>query len=65
MWLICSLGVLISIWVAFLGGDRRLENSLFGYFEFGQFAERATLLRALAIIYLVIASCFLIYFLVS
>ena len=37
--------ILFCLWVIFLGGAERLENTLLGYLEFGQLAEKAALIK--------------------
>ena len=50
MWLLCLAGFLISVWVAFFGGAKKLEGTFLGYFEFGQFADTASYIRMVSLI---------------
>jgi hypothetical protein len=55
-----SLGAIFCVWVIFLGGASRLENSLVAYFEFGLVGSSASAIRVLAWAYLLLAGFFLI-----
>jgi len=46
--------ILFCLWVIFLGGAERLENTLLGYLEFGQLAEKAALIKVLAGVLLIL-----------
>ncbi|MDF1781509.1 MAG: hypothetical protein P1U67_09460 [Alcanivoracaceae bacterium] len=61
MWLLCLFGWLICVWAAFFGGAEKLEGSFLGYFEFGEFAEKASFIRAAAFIGLAIFAAGIIY----
>ena len=36
------------IWIVFLGGAEKIENTRLGYFEFGRVGERAQYIKAAA-----------------
>mgnify|MGYP003671884831 CR=1 FL=1 len=40
--------VVLSIWVIFVGGAERLENTAAGYFEFGAIAEKGAYIKVAA-----------------
>ncbi|GAB4193502.1 MAG: hypothetical protein Tsb002_24020 [Wenzhouxiangellaceae bacterium] len=61
MCLLCLLCLVICIWAAFFGGAEKLEGTFLGYFEFGQFAEKASLIRAIALISIVFLVAGIIY----
>jgi hypothetical protein len=42
--LIC---ILFNLWIIFLGGAQKIQDSLLGYFEFGVFADNASYIRVL------------------
>ncbi|MEO1148807.1 MAG: hypothetical protein AAFY26_24840 [Cyanobacteria bacterium J06638_22] len=44
-WLV---GIAFNIWILFMGGAERLENSLAGYLEFGPAGEKATYIKVIA-----------------
>ena len=46
--LIYLLGIVFSIWVIFLGGAERLENTILGYFEFGIAGEKSIYIKVVA-----------------
>ena len=48
------LDILFTLWVVFLGGAEKIQDTLVGYFEFGMFADNPNHIRALAAIGLVI-----------
>ncbi len=50
MWILCLFGLLVCVWAAFFGGAQKLEGTFLGYFEFGEFAEKASFIRVAAII---------------
>ncbi|GLP96643.1 hypothetical protein [Paraferrimonas sedimenticola] len=51
-WIVFKLG--ICIWIVFFGGAERIENTFTGYLNFGQFADKARLIKALAIVYMIV-----------
>jgi hypothetical protein len=55
-----SLSVLFCLWVIFLGGASRIENTLAGFFEFGLVGSSASAIRVLAWVYLLLAGFFII-----
>jgi len=42
------LSILFNLWIIFLGGAEKVQNTLIGYFEFGIFAENSNYIRVLA-----------------
>ena len=42
------LGVLLNLWIIFLGGAEKIKDTLVGYFEFGVFADNSSYIRVLA-----------------
>ena len=42
------ISILFCVWIIFIGGAERLENSLMGYIEFGIFGEKAVFIKVLA-----------------
>jgi len=42
------LTAVFCIWIIFLGGASRLENTILGYFEFGQAAEKVIFIKIIA-----------------
>lgn len=42
--------VAFLVWIVFLGGAERIENSVVAYFEFGLLGEKAVYIRAVAAI---------------
>ncbi len=42
------VGIAFNIWIIFMGGAERLENSLAGSFEFGFAGEKATYIKIIA-----------------
>ena len=59
--LIYLLEVIFLLWVIFLGGADRLENTILGYLEFGRASENASVIRAVAWVSLIGAPIFYIY----
>jgi len=59
------IGIVFSVWVLFYGGAERLENTVFGYFEFGSAAEKAVLIKVVAVITLLTSLALLVYQLAS
>ena len=41
-------GLVVCIWVIFFNGAEKLESSILGYFEFGQFADNAVYIKMAA-----------------
>ena len=52
--------IVFSLWVLFFNGAEKLENSVFGYLEFGRFAESEAYIRIAAWFGLVISSILLL-----
>jgi len=42
------LGIAFCLWVIFLGGAEKLENTFVGYLEYGVFADSASMIRLAA-----------------
>lgn len=61
MWMLCVAGFVISVWAAFFGGAERLEGTFLGYFEFSHFADKASYIRALSLIGIVLFAFGLVY----
>jgi hypothetical protein len=47
------------VWIIYLGGAERLENTFIGYLEFGTFVEKANLIKFIAWIGLLLCIGFL------
>ncbi len=39
------LGIIFAVWVIYLGGAERLENTFLGYLEFGTFAYKTSFIK--------------------
>ncbi|QFT54455.1 hypothetical protein FIU95_07800 [Microbulbifer sp. THAF38] len=55
------IGIVFFVWVIFFGGASRLENTLVGYFEFGQAGEKAIYIKMVSWIGLVFSVGFLFF----
>ncbi len=53
------LGILFNLWIIFLGGAEKIQDTLVGYFEFGIFADNPNCIRALAWLGLVTSVIFI------
>lgn len=49
------VSMFFCIWVIFLGGAERLENTLLGYLEFGNAAEKVTYIKVCAWLALILS----------
>jgi hypothetical protein len=49
------ISILFNLWVIFLGGAEKIQDTLVGYFEFGIFADNPNYIRILAWFGLVVA----------
>jgi hypothetical protein len=56
----CIFSSIICLWVIFFNGAERLENSILGYFEFGQIAEKSAYIKVAAWLGLILSIGFLI-----
>ncbi|MAT92334.1 MAG: hypothetical protein CME59_07010 [Halioglobus sp.] len=54
-------GIAFNIWIIFMGGAERLENTFLGYFEYGVAGENAVYIKVCAWVSLV----FCVYFLAT
>lgn len=48
-----GFSLLVSVWILFLGGDKKIENTVLGYFEFGQLGEKSPYIRLAAAVNLI------------
>ena len=61
MFYFCLLNLLVCIWVVFFNGAERLEGTWLGYFEFGEFADKAKYIKAAAWVGLAVTAFGLVY----
>ena len=61
MFYFCLLSLLVCIWVVFFNGAERLEGTWLGYFEFGEFADKAKYIKAAAWLGLAATALGLVY----
>lgn len=45
MYWLCIFSWAVCIWVMFFNGAEKLEGTFLGYFEFGQFADKAKYIK--------------------
>lgn len=55
-----AINIALCIWILFFGGADKVENTLFGYLEYGLPGEKAWAIRAMAWLSLVLGSAFLL-----
>jgi hypothetical protein len=56
----CIFSSIICLWVIYFNGAERLENSILGYFEFGQIVEKSAYIKVAAWLGLILSIGFLI-----
>lgn len=49
------LSILFFIWIIFMGGAEKIQDTLFGFLEFGNFSDNPTYIRVVAWFGLVIS----------
>lgn len=42
------LGIAFNVWILFMGGAERIENTFAGYFEYGLAGEKASYIKFIA-----------------
>lgn len=48
MTIVNLITIVVCIWIVFFNGSEKLENTVLGYFEFGQLAEKTVFIKILA-----------------
>jgi hypothetical protein len=61
MYWLCIFSWVICIWVIFFNGAEKLEGTVLGYFEFGQFADEAKYIRLAAWVSLIITGALMLF----
>ena len=46
--MLCIVSFIFCIWVIYFNGAERLENTILGYFEFGELAEKTIYIKTSA-----------------